>query len=401
MSKAVIFIKRLIPAMAPVSYTERLRSSIGALIGILLTGFVSTLAVGNSISLPLLIAPMGASAVLLFAAPASPLAQPWSVIGGNTVAALIGVTCALFIGNPILAAAIAVSAAIAAMMLLGCLHPPSGAVALTAVLGGQAVHDAGYWFVLTPVGINSIIILTVAIVFNNATGRRYPHLAPTPAVNPHHTADPVPTQRLGVVPNDLQAVLAQYDEVVDISPDVLDDFLHQAQIRAYNRRSGEITCGEVMSRDVATVSPQTSLRDAWKLLIEHNIKALPVVTPTEGLVGIVTQTDFMQSSVLGNNGSLRFGIGDKVRLVLGGRSKNPQLVADIMTRRVQSALPETMIAKLVPPMADMGLHHMPIVNGDNRVIGIVTQSDLIAALFQRGLERAPSDDVSDRKSNVA
>jgi CBS domain-containing membrane protein len=60
----------------------------------------------------------------------------------------------------------------------------------------------------------------------------------------------------------------------------------------------------------------------------------------------------------------------------------PRTVSDIMTRRVQSALPETMIAKLVPPMADMGLHHMPVVDHDNHVVGIITQSDLIAALFQ-------------------
>lgn len=386
MSKTIAFLKRLVPALAPVSRLERLRSATGALVGILLTGLVSTLAVGPA-ELPLLIAPMGASAVLLFAAPASPLAQPWSVLGGNTLAAAIGVTSALLIGDPLVAAAVAVAVAIGTMMMLGCLHPPSGAVALTAVLGGPAVQEAGYWFVLTPVGVNSVLMLSVAILFNNATGRRYPHLAPPAPANPHQTNDPVPTQRLGVVPDDLQAVLAHYDEVVNISPDVLDGLLHQAQIRAYNRHSGEITCAEVMSRDVATVSPETPLQDAWNLLLRHRIKALPVVTPGAGLVGIVTQTDFMHSAMLNNNGQMRFGIGDKVRLVLGGRSKRPRHVSEIMTRRVQSAVPGTMIARLVPPMADMGLHHMPVVDEANRVVGIVTQSDLIAALFQRGLEQ--------------
>ncbi|HVK91884.1 MAG TPA: HPP family protein [Mycoplana sp.] len=399
MSKASHFLKRLVPALAPVSRLERLRSTTGALVGILLTGFVSTIALGSGAH-PLLIAPMGASAVLLFAAPASPLAQPWSVLGGNTVAAAIGVTCALTIGDPIIAAAIAVSLAIAAMMVLGCLHPPSGAVALTAVLGGQATQDAGYWFVLTPVGINSLLILVVALIFNNATGRRYPHLAPAAPANPHHTADPVPTRRLGVVPDDLQAVLAQYDEVVNISPDVLDEFLHQAQVRAYNRRSGEITCGEVMSRDVATVSPQTPLRAAWKLLLDHHIKALPVVTEAQGLVGIVTQTDLM-NAMLDANGEMRFGFGNKVRLVLGGRPAKPRTVADIMTRDVHTALPDTMIAKLVPPMADMGLHHMPVVDEANRVVGIVTQSDLIAALFQRGVDRTTLGAEGSLRANVA
>ena len=253
---------------------------------------------------------------------------------------------------------------------------------------------------LTPVGINSLLILVVALIFNNATGRRYPHLAPAAPVNPHHTADPVPTRRLGVVPDDLQAVLAQYDEVVNISPDVLDEFLHQAQVRAYSRRSGEITCGEVMSRDVATVSPQTPLRAAWKLLLDHHIKALPVVTEAQGLVGIVTQTDLM-NAMLNANGEMRFGFGNKVRLVLGGRPAKPRTVADIMTRDVHTALPDTMIAKLVPPMADMGLHHMPVVDEANRVVGIVTQSDLIAALFQRGVDRATLGAEGSLRANVA
>ncbi|NUS67991.1 MAG: hypothetical protein HOQ41_06530, partial [Ensifer adhaerens] len=228
MSKARAYIKRFIPSLVPISHLERLRASLGALLGILLTGLISSYALGAGASLPLLIAPMGASAVLLFAAPASPLAQPWSIVGGNTVSSLIGVTAALLIPDPVIAAAVAVGLAIAIMLLLGCLHPPSGAVALTAVLGGPAIHEAGYWFVLSPVAINSVVILLIALAFNNVTGRRYPHLAQAPTL--HGTSDPAPTHRLGIVPEDLQAVLAQYGEVVDVSPEELDALIHQAQI---------------------------------------------------------------------------------------------------------------------------------------------------------------------------
>ncbi|WP_312363876.1 HPP family protein [Ensifer sp.] len=380
MSKASAYLKRFIPSLVPVSHVERLRASLGALVGILLTGLVSTLALGADANLPLLIAPMGASAVLLFAAPSSPLAQPWSILGGNIVSSLIGVTAALFIPEPVIAAAVAVGLAIAIMLLLGCLHPPSGAVALTAVLGGASIHDAGYWFVLSPVAINSALILVVALLFNNATGRRYPHLAP--AANSHRTDDPPPMQRLGIVPEDLQAVLAQYGELVPVSPDELDTLIHQAQIRAFTRRSGEITCADIMSRDVATATPETPLRKAWQTLLDHDIKALPVVTEKDGLVGIVTQTDFISHAMLQPHAGLRQRLGN----VVGLGPKAPRLVSEIMTRRVQSALPQTMIAKLVPPMADMGLHHMPVVDDDNRLVGIITQSDLIAALFQRRLE---------------
>ena len=98
---------RLIPALGSVSIAERVRAGVGALIGILLTGLVTRLALGESAAVPLLIAPMGASAVLLFAVPASPLAQPWSILGGNLVAALVGVTAATWITSPFLAAAVA------------------------------------------------------------------------------------------------------------------------------------------------------------------------------------------------------------------------------------------------------------------------------------------------------
>lgn len=128
---------RLIPEAVTVSYRERARAVAGAFIGILVTGLIGHFFVNGSPGLPALIAPMGASAVLLFAIPSSPLAQPWSIMGGNIVSALLGVTVAKLVADPYLAAALAVGLAIAAMMALRCLHPPSGAIALTAVLGGR------------------------------------------------------------------------------------------------------------------------------------------------------------------------------------------------------------------------------------------------------------------------
>ena len=142
------------PQPVTVSGHERLRASLGVLTGILLTGSATWWLMGSSTLLPILIAPMGASAVLLFALPASPLAQPWSIIGGNLLAGFIGVTCAIYIANPILAAALAMGLLIGAMFGLRCLHPPSGAVALTAVLGGPAIHALGYGFVWFPVMVN-------------------------------------------------------------------------------------------------------------------------------------------------------------------------------------------------------------------------------------------------------
>lgn len=116
-------LRRLLPEATPVSPKERLRAALGALAGILVTGLLGSLALKADATLPALVAPMGASAVLLFAVPSSPLAQPWSILGGNIVAALVGVTATLFIPSPFLASAVAIAVAIAAMMTLRCLHP--------------------------------------------------------------------------------------------------------------------------------------------------------------------------------------------------------------------------------------------------------------------------------------
>ncbi|WP_417692120.1 HPP family protein [Roseibium sp.] len=373
--------QRLNPSLVPTSGLERLRASLGALTGILLTGLVSTLSLGSDVNLPLLIAPMGASAVLLFAVPNSPLAQPWSILGGNLIAAFVGVTLALVIHEPLLAASAAIAVSIGIMLMLNCLHPPSGAVALTAVLGGPAIHDAGYWFLLSPVGVNSILILAVALVFNNITGRHYPHGASTSA-NAHKTADAPPSRRVGVTGADIRAVIAEQDELLDVSPEDLDELLHRAQIRAFNRQAGQMTCAHIMSTNLRTVRPETKLTEAWRRLVSHHVKGLPVVDAEGKLTGIITRANFIDHSVLSPEGRLKFGPA-QVLVATVKRTPPMRLVQDIMTRRVQSALPDTPVGLLVSPMADQGVHHMPIVDADNHLVGIVTQSDLLAALFRR------------------
>src|SRR5688572_7985864 len=123
----------------------------------------------------LLVASMGASAVLLFVLPEGPLSQPWAVIGGHVSSALVGVTCASLVSDPLVAAALAVGGAIGVMQLLRCVHPPGGATALSAVVGGPAVHALGMSYVLTPVLLDAALIVAVAVVFNGLLGkRRYP-----------------------------------------------------------------------------------------------------------------------------------------------------------------------------------------------------------------------------------
>ncbi len=152
---------------------ERILTIVGAFVGILLTGLVSRALLSPPLAV-WLVAPMGASAVLVFGVPASPLAQPWSVVGGNTLSVLVGMACARIVPDVALAGALAVGAAIAVMFACRCLHPPGGASALYAVLAGPTVGTIGWRFALCPVLINSLLLAGTGLVFNNLGGRRYP-----------------------------------------------------------------------------------------------------------------------------------------------------------------------------------------------------------------------------------
>ena len=377
----------LIPRTPSVSLAERSRSSIGALIGIFVTGFVSRLAIGESSALPALIAPMGASAVLLFAVPSSPLAQPWSILGGNVIAAVVGVCAAATTANPFTASAAAIGVAIAMMMTCRCVHPPSGAVALTAVLGGQTIHDLGFSYVLWPVGLNSLLLLGVAVVFNKLVGRSYPHrgLNATAA----RKADDLSTMsRVGFSSADLDVVLKEYDQLLEVDRDDLEAILRQAEIRSYRRRAGQATCATVMTRDVVAISPDAAIGDALELLRVHEIKALPVTDYSARIMGIVTQTDLLEKAVWARKGP-RLAYRQRAHLSFS-RGRAPKgSVEDIMTTRFESAQLDMPLADVVRIMSRTGLHHLTVVASDGKLVGMVSQSDLVLALLAEAAADEP------------
>jgi len=167
-----------------VSLWEVLWSWLGALIGIGLVAYLDAQFV-DKLGLMFLIGSFGASAVLLYGAPRSPLAQPRNVLGGHVLSALVGISVRLAfveisarLAVPYpgwIAAAVAVACAIALMHLTGTLHPPGGATALIALSGGPKVEALGYLFALIPVGAGAVVLILVAVVFNNLVkNRRYP-----------------------------------------------------------------------------------------------------------------------------------------------------------------------------------------------------------------------------------
>ncbi|MCQ8227705.1 HPP family protein [Pantoea trifolii] len=226
------FLARLWPHPLPGGKKQMVIASIGAGLGLMMTSLISHWLLGE-VNL-WFVAPMGASAVLLFGLPNSPLAQPWSIVGGNLVAGVIGVTTALFVPHPALACGIAACLTIALMFQLRCLHPPSGAVALTAILGGNGVQQLGYHFILTPVLLNSVCLALLALVFNNLAGRRYPH----PLAATETKASPVVID-VPITREDLHQAL-ESGEVLDIDEDDLQQLLQRAEEIAILRQRGQM-----------------------------------------------------------------------------------------------------------------------------------------------------------------
>ena len=165
-----------LPLQPPVAAKEIVRIGVGSFLGICLTGAVTTWWFGASWSTPIVIAPMGAASVLLFALPDSPRIQPFAMVAGCFLAALIGVSCARYIPSPLVAVSAAIALTLMGQALCRCTHPPGGAVAIVAVLGGPKILALGYSFVFMPVMVNTLILLVTGFVYNNLTGRTYPHI---------------------------------------------------------------------------------------------------------------------------------------------------------------------------------------------------------------------------------
>jgi CBS domain-containing membrane protein len=369
-----------VPAPMAVDGRERWRVVAGAVLGMLLTALLCQLSGIAHPALPWLVAPIGASTVLVFGVPASPMAQPWAVIGGNTVSALVGIAV-MQAGLPTpLAAALAVSLAIGAMFTLRCLHPPGGASALLTVLAG--VHDPR--FALFPVLLNSLLLVAAGIAYNHATGRRYPHAQKlAPSAKGHARS-----QREA----DIDAALARYNQVLDISRDDLAALVEHAELQTYQRQLGSVRCGDIMTTDVATVEFGTPLQDAWALLRERRIKALPVLDRNRRVVGILTLADFLRGADLDLHHGFDLRLKALIRATPHSHSNKPEVVGQIMTRQVRVISEQRHIAELVPLFSDTGHHHIPVIADRERLVGIITQSDLVRALSHAAAK--PGDNPS-------
>ncbi|WP_417277503.1 HPP family protein [Celeribacter sp.] len=380
-------LRSLGPAVARVPAREALRAGLGALIGLALTGlFLLSPAVDLDLGL-YLVAPFGASSVLLFAVPNSPLAQPWSAIVGNTVAALVGVAVCLLVTDPALRIALAVGLAITATILCRAIHPPAGAVAMTAAMSPDAIAHLGFWFALTPIAVGTISLVLLATVYARLTGRHYP-FRQFDDPSSHGTRDRNPMERLGLSEEELTGILERYRQSFNLGVEDLARLIGAAELQAAAQSSGPLTAQDIMSRNLVTVSPETPLGEIADLFRQHRFTSLPVVGTEQTFQGVIFQMHLISQA---RDDALRLdrGFGAAFRRLLDKGREKPVTAADIMSVAGPRATTGTPIGALLPMMAEGDTDAVPVLEY-GKIVGIVTRTDLVVALA-RSAARAKSE----------
>jgi CBS domain-containing membrane protein len=228
----------------------------------------------------------------------------------------------------------------------------------------------------------------MAFLLNNALRRPYPHPQQPLHSNQHGSKDQPPSERTGISQADLDAVFQRYGQVVDISRDDFESLLQQTEMRAYRRRFGDVTCADIMTRDVMFAEFGTPLQEAWMMMRTHNIWALPVVTASRRVIGLIGRENFMHDSMFDDVGGIANHLKNFLKPSVTVHSERPEVVGQIMRQKPMTLEAGRPFIELVPHMTDTNQRHIPIVDENHNLMGIVTQSDLIAALYNQGITSA-------------
>lgn len=358
------------PAMGEPKAVDVARAGLGAVVGLFLAGLAL-----RGLGIGWLIAPFGASAVLVYAVPNSPLAQPWSVVMGNSLSALVALAILTALPHQDWAVPLAVGFSIAVMLATRALHPPGGAVALLVALGGRTE-----WLeTLGPVVAGSCLLVGVGILWNSAVGRVYPFRLPAQA-GTHGTHDPTPEARIGLDPADLATILEDYRQSANVGVADLARLVGAAEQAAAARRMEAFTAADIMSRDLVTVGPDAPLSQVADLFRKHGFTSLPVVEG-DRLLGLIFQIDLIRRAhedAFRQHHSLIRAFAH----LIDSHRKRPPKAGEIMETDTPRIAPDTPVGAILPLLADGGAEAVAVVEGP-RVVGIVTRTDLVSALAQR------------------
>jgi CBS domain-containing membrane protein len=367
------------PSPDTTSLREKVVSGLAGLVGIGLIMAVSAIFLAPR-DLPWVVASMGASAVLLFAVPHGPLSQPWNFVGGHLISAFIGISVAKLVPATVPAAALAVGIAISVMYITRCLHPPGGATALSAVVGSPTVHALGYQYMVTPIFINVAVMLVWALVINNLlANRRYPEKLGRSAIGGQTPRKVV--AGLGVVPEDLDYAMRELGEYIDLSVSDLRALIELTAAHAARRELGTILCRDIMTPNPASVHYDTPAEQAWRKMAELKVRALPVVDERHRVIGILTIADFLRQVKSPSDTRLADRMKEFLRPTQELTTHKPEYTGHLMTREPVMVREEQHVMDLFPIYLSEGVHHLPVVDQEGRLAGMVTPKDLLRALY--------------------
>ncbi|GAB2179869.1 HPP family protein [Denitratisoma sp. agr-D3] len=366
----------LIADAAPLSARERWRSALAGLFGLLLMQALLTVVPVDAETRRLL-APAGASAVILFCLPHSPLGQPWSVAGGLLLSAAAGIACGRWLHPSWLAIPCAVAIAIWAMAALRCLHPPGGALAIV-----MASQHAG-WEAMGAVAFNVLGLLLAAMMLNNIVGRRqYPQCAAPQPARPVFRREAESAPPTVIDHQDLAVALARVDSYLDITEsDLVTVFGHAAE-NAFRRRHHQ-TCGDLMEREVVCVEFATELDTLWRLFQGEAGAALPVLDRAGRMIGLVTLEGLMRHVPVGEA-----PLAERLRRFLlptpGPNSAKAEVAGQIMTERFTTVREDDDLSQAASLLlAGTGQADLPVVDGRGKFVGLLRPRDILAALYHR------------------
>ncbi|MEI6145740.1 MAG: HPP family protein [Methylococcales bacterium] len=374
------FFNSFTTASNQLTFIQKGYAAVACLMAIFLTGTVTQLYAPENTGI--LLASMGASAVLLFAAPSSTMAKPWPFAAGQMISALVGIYVAHYEADFVRASALAVGLSVLLMLLLRCLHPPGAATALASIHNTVNVDLPDFSFLLMPVGVNVVIMLIITLLVNRLI---LPCLQFAKTPIPAHLTNQNDQQGhlLGINTGDIEQVIQRFDKFLDIDLDDLCQLLTQLQLLLFHKNTDIKTCGDIMQRNIITVEYATEVEWAWTLMHEHHLKVLPVLDKSKRVIGIVTHYDFLKHVQLTPYQSFQEKWLWFIKPSLDITTQKPEVMGHIMTRKVKTLSTDAHIAELVPLVVNEGHHHVPIVDDEERFVGLVFQSNLLTALFNQ------------------
>jgi len=359
---------------------EKCYAALACLAAIFLTATITQLY--STENTRILIASMGASAVLLFAVPSSMMAKSWPFAAGQMISALVGIYVAHYEADFVRASALAVGLSVLLMLLLRCLHPPGAATALASIHNTVNAELPDFNFLLVPVGINVIIMLMIALLINRL-------ILPRLQVEKNQSSAHLTIKNNQQVPllainsGDIEQAIQGFHKFLDIGTDDLCQLLTQLHLLSFQKNVDLKNCGDIMLRNIITVEYATEVEWAWTLMHEHHLKVLPVLDKSKRVIGIVTHYDFLKHIQLTSYQSFQEKWLWFIKPSLDVSTQKPEVMGHIMTRKVKTLSASTHIAELVPLVVNQGHHHIPIVDDDERFVGLVFQSSLLTALFNQ------------------